>query len=221
MERIPFDPYDFFGYLASGFLLVVAMDLTLGFPSVLGRDLTIVESIGLLIAVYVAGQLIATPAKAILEDGLIDKILGRPSVNLFLEHKPRIRCLLFPGYYSPLPPQTRVRVLEKAKTEGFQGTGEDLFLHVRFSPSMLQDARLMARLSSFLNQYGLNRNLCFTALLVGAGMLLASKFLPQRDPNLLGYAVTALLAGVLLLYRYLKFFRQYSYELFNTYARAK
>ncbi len=43
----------------------------------------------------------------------------------------------------------------------------------------------------------------------------------QANPDLIKYAVADLIAVILLLYRYLKFFRQYSYEMFNAYGRAK
>jgi hypothetical protein len=221
MNRIPFDPYDFFGYLASGLLILVGMDVILGFPHVLGQDLKVVEGAVLLMAIYVTGQIIATPAKAILEDGLIDKILGRPNVNLFREKKPCLRGLIFPGYYAPLPEQTRKKILGKAENEGIMGTGEDLFLHARYNPTILQDQKLMEKLNSFLNKYGFNRNLSFSALIVGIAFLVKIKFSSQPGTELLKYSVTALAAAVLLLYRYLKFFRQYSYELFNTYARSK
>ena len=167
------------------------------------------------------GQLVATPAKALLEDGLVEKILKRPSVNLFLEQKPRIRGLMFPGFYAPLPSETRKRILNKAKTVGINTTGEDLFLHVRFEPVTLENAKLMERLSSFLNLYGFNRNLSFVAMLVGVGLLVAARYLPGQDAATWKYGLSLVVAGILLLYRYLKFFRQYSYELFNTYARAK
>ncbi len=127
------------------------MDAVFGFPKILGREPGVIESIALLIAVYVGGQLVATPAKALLEDGLVEKILKRPSVNLFREQKPRIRGLMFPGFYAPLPSETRKRILNKAKTVGINTTGEDLFLHVRFEPATLENAKLMERLSSFLN----------------------------------------------------------------------
>lgn len=221
MNRIPFDPYDFFGYLASGLLILVGMDLTLGFPHILGQELKVVESAVLLMSIYVTGQIIATPAKAILEDGLIDKILARPSVNLFQEKKPPLLGLIFPGYYAPFPEQTRKKILSKAKEEGVEGTGEDLFLHARYSPSILQDQKLMEKLSSFLNKYGFNRNLSFSSLVVGIALLSKIILSSAPEPELLKYSITALTAAVLLLYRYLKFFRQYSYELFNTYARIK
>jgi hypothetical protein len=220
MTRIPFATYDFFGYLASGFLLVIGMDVALGFPRVLGQNLTPVEIVALLLGVYVAGQLIATPSKAVLEDGLVEKILGRPNVNLFREKRPVIRGLLFPGFYKPLPSAVRERVLSRAGGEGIADPGEALFLHVRYSPEVRADEKLLGRLDTFLNLYGFARNLSFTSLAVGAGLAIRTAW-PGGSPAHRHYAATAIIVGVLLFYRYLKFFRQYSYELFNTYARSK
>ncbi|MFQ5695240.1 MAG: hypothetical protein ACE5HB_04555 [Terriglobia bacterium] len=219
MERLPFDPYDFFGYLASGLLAVVGMDLTLGFPRVLGQDLKVVDSAVLLLGIYVTGQIIATPAKALLEDGLVEKVLCRPSINLFRERRPWIRGLLFPGFYKPFPEHTRRKVLSRAKSEDVRDTGEALFLHVRYSPQILRNEKLMAKLDTFINKYGFTRNLAFTSLAVGIALAVKTGFAP--NPELTRYAATALVAGVFLLYRYLKFFRQYSYEMFNNYASGK
>lgn len=221
MDKIPFSAYDFFGYLASGLLIIAGMDLVFGFPDVLGRDPKVVESAILLLAVYVTGQIIATPAKALLEDTLVAKILKRPNINLFEEKRPFLRGLIFPGYYQPLPAQVRKKVIAKAESQGIKGVGEDLFLFVRFNPSVLNDQKLMVRLNNFLNQYGFNRNLSFTAFLAGAALLFKVKFSAGLDPDLTKYAITALVAAVLLFYRYLKFFRQYSYEMFNTYGGVK
>ncbi len=221
MDRIPFDPYDFFGYLASGLVVIVGMDLVFGFPHVLGQEFKVVESGVLILAVYVVGQVIATPAKAILEDMVVGRILGRPSVNLFKGEKPFLLGLLFPGYYQSLPEQTRKRILDRAESEGVSVTGEALFLHVRYSPVIRDDQKLMEKLSNFLNKYGFNRNVSFSALLVGSALVVKTWASTAGEPDLLRYAVVSLVAGVLLFYRYLKFFRQYSYEMFNTYAQAK
>jgi hypothetical protein len=219
VNRIPFDPYDFFGYLASGLLLIVGMDLILGFPHVSGQDLKVADTILLVFGMYIAGQLIATPAKAVLEDGLVDKILGRPSVNLFRAKRPWVRWLLFPGFYKPLPAQIQARIRAKAESDNAPEIGEAFFLHVRYSPEVLANEKLMGRLEIFLNKYGFARNLAFTSLLVGAALLVKSSM--TYCPDLVRYGWTALVVGVLLFYRYLKFFRQYSYELFNTYSGLK
>ena len=219
MSRIPFDPYDFFGYLASGLLLIVGMDLVLGFPHVFGRDFKMVETILLVFGMYIGGQLVATPAKAILEDTLVDKLLRRPNVNLFREKGPWIRWFLFPGFYKPLPKEIRDRIRSRIASEKAPAAGEALFLFVRYHADILCNEKLLARLDTFLSRYGFARNLAFTSLVVGAALLVKSRF--GSDPHLVRYAWTALVVGILLFYRYLKFFRQYSFELFNTYSGLK
>src|SRR5215510_13241418 len=77
MDRIPLNPYDFFRYLASGLLVVVGMDMVFGFPSVIGTDFKAIESAVLLLVVYVVGHTIATPAKALLEDLVVARLLKR------------------------------------------------------------------------------------------------------------------------------------------------
>ena len=99
-------------------------------------------------------------------------------------------------------------------------SGEALFLHVRYNSDIRANDKTLARLDTFLNLYGFARNLAFTSLIVGLALVTRTWFV-QPDPGLARYAVTALVVGVLLLYRYLKFFRQYSYELFNIYAESK
>ena len=219
VSRLPFDLYDFFGYLASGLLVLIGMQLVLGFPQVLGQDFHPVDTTALLLAIYVAGHIIAGPAKALLEDGLVDKVLMRPSVNLFRTQKPRLRSTLFPGFYKQLPSSVQRKVLAHAKRADITAPGEQLFLHARYHPNTLANEKLMAKLHSFLSQYGFARNMAFTSLLLGCALLLKS---PTPDgvaePNAVSYAWSAIVVGVLLLYRYLKFFRQYSYELFNVFA---
>lgn len=145
MDKIPFDPYDFFGYLASGLLLLVAAQQLLGFPRVVGSGLGFLDSALLLLMVYVAGQIVATPAKAILEDLVVDKILAPPSVVLLADRKPPIKAFLFPGYYKSLPEATRRKVLEKAANAGVSLRGEELFSQVRYGRDVVNNAYLASR----------------------------------------------------------------------------
>ncbi len=218
MNHVPFDPYDFFGYLAPGLLLLVGIERAFGFPHLLGADLKVVDTAVLLLAVYVAGQLVAGPAKTVLEDLLVGGILGRPNVNLFRPRRPWVRSIFFPGFYSRLPDPIRLRVLEKARRDGIAEPGEALFLHVRYSPAILADDKAMVRITAFLNRYGLTRNLAFTCLLITAAMGLKAWLIPHAPPELTRDAIIATVVGILLFYRFLKFYRQHSYELFNLYA---
>jgi len=219
MDKIPFDPYDFFGYLASGLLIIVGTDLVFGIPNVLGKDLKVVDAALLVLATYIVGQIAATPAKALLEDLIVGRILRKPNVNLFQASKPILGTLLFPGFYTELPEQIRNKVRGKAAMAGVADIGETLFLHVRFSPAVLGDDKLMGRLSAFLNKYGFNRNLSFASALVGIAFLIKVRTSSAAEPDLLPYGIIAILISILLFYRYLKFFRQYSFEMFNTYAQ--
>ena len=59
MNRIPFSVYDFFGYLASGFLLIVAVDYVIGEQWVLREDLSVVLGLFWIVVAYIIGQIIA------------------------------------------------------------------------------------------------------------------------------------------------------------------
>jgi hypothetical protein len=212
MDKLPFDPYDFFGYLASGLLLVIGMNFVLGFPKVLGQDLKLVDSCTLILGVYVAGQILATPSKALLEDFVVGRLLRKPSENLMYGRIGPWRHLLFPGFYKQLPPAARQNILEKAG----KLSGEDLFHHVRFSSEVCANDKLVAKIDGFRNKYGFARNLCFTSLLVGLALII--KALLHPNPLFMEYGTTSLVASLFLFYRYLKFFRQYSYEMLSVYA---
>lgn len=215
MDKIPFAPYDFFGYIASGFALLAGMQLAFGFPPVLGRQQTLVDSLFLLLVVYIVGHVLATPSKAILENLVVHRLLRPPSTNLLCERRPMIRAFFFPGYYKPLPPGTRAVIRERARTEGVHEHGEELFLHIRYSSEIRGDEKILARLDGFRNQYGFNRNLCFTTVVVGVCLLVRAAMVHKFEMRT--YGIAALAVGVFLFYRYLKFFRQYSYEMFNCY----
>src|SRR5262245_27511607 len=146
MDKLSFAPYDFFGYLTCGFAFLAGLQMAFGFPPVLGRQLTLIDSLFLLLAVYVVGHVLATPAKAFLEDVIVHRVLNRPSVNLFRERKPTFRGIFFPGYYQPLSKTAQEAVRERVRAEGGRMEGEDLFVHVRFSQELRRDQALMARL---------------------------------------------------------------------------
>jgi hypothetical protein len=86
---------------------------------------------------------------------------------------------------------------------------------------VVQDQKLGEKLNSFINKYGFSRNLSFSALLVGIGCLVKMFLFADSNTDLSKYGITAIITAIFLFYRYLKFFRQYSYEMFNFYGGAK
>ena len=92
--------------------------------------------------------------------------------------------------------------------------GEALFVHT--FGEVKKDEKNMPRLNTFLNLYGFCRNISFTCLIVT--LLLVIGNLALGTPDKFYWALAALVGAVGMFYRYLKFFRQYSYELLVTYA---
>ncbi len=214
MDKLPFSFYDFFGYLASGFLVLITADYVFPGEWIIKDQLSVVMSIFWILVAYIVGQVLAGPAAWLLERNIIGKLLQRPSVNLFRD-PPRVWwAKLFPGYFTPLPTTTRRRIMEKAEVAGAAETGEGLFV-LAFG-IVKADKEAMTRLNTFLNLYGFCRNISFASLscviiiLVGSWQTGLAANLP--------WILVALGCAVGMFYRYLKFFRQYSYELFLTYA---
>ena len=168
-----------------------------------------------MIFAYVAGQLVAHFSAFLLEQLVVARTLGRPT-EILLGRPPRwkILRLIFPNYFRPLPENTQNRVKKQAEIQSGPISGEGLFLQayaiVTSSPVV------QARLDEFRNQYGFARNMSFAFLTSGMAILLAHQL--GSHSVRLRWALISFLVGIGLFYRYLKFFRQYSYELFVRYA---
>jgi hypothetical protein len=87
-----------------------------------------------------------------------------------------------------------------------------------------RDQATLERLNSFLNLYGFCRNLSL-ALILAVPLLLYGalrefdyKTLQGINGDRLAWAAVALVASIGMFYRYLKFFRHYTVEVFMTYA---
>ena len=234
MKEFPFDTYDFFGYIASGLLVLIGLDVLFNVPDILGADIDTVKFLAITLASYIVGQMLATPAKAILEDLVVRFVLGRPSVRLMAERSMGDpRRYLFPNYFEPLRPRVQDKVRERAAEDGrppiskqkSDGTtelvelsGEDLFVRIRFQPEIRTDETLMARMDSFLNKYGFNRNVCFASICLCIAVVLKSDEAGVDQEKFRQYAWLLGSSSVLLFYRYLKFLRLYSFEMFSAYA---
>ncbi len=220
VDRLPFSAYDFFGYLSAGFVLLVGLAAAFTGSEAWQRTPGAGVALLLIVLAYAVGHVIANISGYLIERALVRGILGAPNKVLFEESGPR-RTRLLPGYYSPLPPEQRERVLARAAQAGITEPGEGLFYHcfgVAKGNSVTQ-----ARLENFLNLYGFCRNMAISTLIVAAA-LLAGTILGTANTGALvapgWWAAAALVASVGLLYRYLKFFRHYSVEVYVSYAES-
>ncbi|HEY0684834.1 MAG TPA: hypothetical protein VGD45_21030 [Steroidobacter sp.] len=218
MEKLPFTNFDFWGYLASGFLLLCAVDLAAGYGLIQRENWTIVEGILAISMAYVIGHAVASISSLVLERGLVAGLLGRPNQALFgTSRAPSWLRKLFGFYFELLPGETRTTIFDRAAKAGISRAGEGLFW-LAFAEARASE-RTMARLADFLNQYSFCRNVSLVCFVDAA--LLQWAHLRSGDDAQLLWTRVSLVVGLVLLMRYLKFLRLYSVELFTSFAHAR
>jgi hypothetical protein len=215
MEKIPFSVYDFFAYLSSGVVWLLTADYILRLGLLQKDSVSPVLAVALILFSYVCGHIVAHFSSFIFEHFAVGRILKRPNVIL-LGEKPHwiVFAWVCPNYFRALPKHTQERVVAQAESRGAKGTGEALFLHAY--PVVSAVSSVQSRLDDFRNQYGFARNMSFAFVTSAIALLIAHFVSPH--PVRLRWALLSGFTGIVLFYRYLKFFRQYSYELFLRYA---
>lgn len=221
MDKIPFSAYDFFGCLSSGVIALAGASFAYQGVEVFRLDLNAGQVVGLVIAAYLIGHVVASISSFLLERRLTRRLIGSPTSWLFGgDPLTRWRRILN-AYHKPLPEVTARRVLARAKREAdIDEEGEALFYHC--FGVVRRDEYPRARLAVFLNLYSFARNTSMAALIGAALIGLAIVVNDQVDPTeLWAGLLLAGLVGVAMYLRYLKFYRQYSVELYVTYAEVK
>lgn len=215
MDKLPFGIYDFFAYLSSGAVLLATADYVYALGLLNMKEVSPVLGVALLVLLYVTGQVVGQFSSLFFEQTFLGRFLGRPSA-LLLGGSPRSGMVrfLFPNYHRALPANIQARVKEQARQRNCDAEGEGLFLHA--FPLVTANDKLQARLDIFLVQYGFARNMAFVFLVSGLWITIAHWY--GHHPVSLRWAALAGFSAVSMFYRYLKFFRQYSYELLIRYA---
>lgn len=212
--NIPFTIYDFFAYLSSGSILLIIFDYLFGNSIILQDEVSAPLIFLFVLLSYIIGHVIANLSSSILENIIIGKILDRPIKILFDSSPNKFWKIIFPGYHRKLPQEVIVRMKKQAEDKGFGGEGEALFYHA-FS-HVSQHKELLNRLDEFRNLYGFARNLTLSLLLGSIAFFI--KHFSDPSSTLFAYGLAALILAVAMFYRYLKFYRQYSVQLFITYS---
>lgn len=214
----PFSAYDFFAHLSAGFFIFCAIEYSFDGSWFLGRDHTPIRLAFFIGVSYVAGHLIAHLSSYVLEHKIVRERMGAPEDLLFGNYGdqyPLVFRRLFPGHYSRFPETTQRRVLERAGRAGIPEPGRGLFLHCH--PIALREEASSLRLRTFIAQYGFCRNTCLTSAL--SVLTLCSGLVVGRcNGAKLAWMAFAIIVAVGMFYRYLKFFKQYTEEVFRTYA---
>jgi len=217
LDKVPFSVYDFFAYLSSGSILLVTFDYVFGFGLLSQEKVAPLFAVFLVVLAYVSGHIAAHFSGALLENVVIVRVLKRPNAVLLGEPPRRGFAWMFKSYYRPLPAETIQRIEQQLEARGVKmavDSREAIFLHAY--AVVTANAERQQRLDAFRNQYGFHRNMCF-AFAVSAVAILAAHFMGYH-PVRYRWAILSAVVSVTLFYRYLTFFRQFSYELFLRYA---
>ena len=225
--KIPFSVYDFFGYLAAGFVVVASIDAGFEGGWLLREKHGVVAGLTWTFVAYIVGHLVAQISSAVLEHFIVRKCLRSCEETLFEDPLKTLLTRLFPGYYHPFPPETRSRVLAKAKDlAGLERPSRALFFHCH--PIAMSMSAAKERLATFLNLYGFCRNVSMAAALASAIFFTAALYYADfQTPRItaecakrLWLTLGALVVSVGMFYRYLKFFKHYTEEVFRSYAES-
>jgi hypothetical protein len=214
LDKIPFSVYDFFAYLSSGTILLATADYVMGLGLLQQDKVGPVFAVFLVVLAYVCGHIVAHFSSGLLEHVALGRILKRPNALLLGEAPRRGFVWVFRNYCRPLPTATVERIKKQLESRGVSAMGEAAFLHAY--ALVTANTERQQRLDSFRNQYGFHRNMCF-AFGVSA-VAIAVAHLIGHHPVRWRWSILSAAVSVTLFYRYLKFFRQYSYELFLRYA---
>jgi hypothetical protein len=218
MKDLTLSVYDFFAYLASGFVLLWFVSYAFDLPWFAGAGPSGVL-LQWIIGSYVIGHVIAHLSSAMIEATVVRRWLGRNESTLFGDVT-GWRSRYFPGFFKALPASTQQRVLARATTNGITEPGEGLFYHC--FGVVKNDATAFGRMNTFLNLYGFARNISMACLL-GIAVLAVGALRPFLRGGAPSYEkqwmiLPALVVAIVMFYRYLKFYRHYSLELYVTFA---
>lgn len=224
-DWFPFTNYDFYAYLASGLVLLCAIDFWATGGQLLRRENWTFLQGSVVVAVgYITGQIVSIPASGILE-GFVAHTLLRPPIAVLISAKSN--CLerflsrfLIGRYYAPLPSGTREKILARAEMEtGLSRSKlctlpEEIFAPAHSWARKFEDTR--NRMDDFRNQYGFNRNMAMTSFITT--LLMFDRFRHHDDDIAAVLMVFALLLSLGMMLRFLKFYSSFAAEVFQVYA---
>lgn len=241
MKVIPFSFYDFFGYLAPGFLTLAVFDLAFLNQKLYNSDKSQVAFWVFLVGgAYLIGQVLAFFSYHFYERFIVGKWLQKPATNLLLNRNAGLAEKLFRQYFDSLPKQIREKILKKAIGENLEisalhyaSLSDNKYKNGDLTKDLIRDLKAlylhsyslvkmnelaMAQQDTFLKLYGFARNISLTSLFVIPFIIYQCiRAFSQSWHWLVIFSV----AGVAMFYVYLKFYRWHTRELFLAYSELQ
>ena len=217
-----FTPFEVLSYIVPG--AVVLYGLLLNYPPLDSLEETgnylsdigpaaVLFYAGLLIAAYVVGQIVSALGSVVIHRLIVVPLWGDPIDNLFREGGRR--SALFPGYVASYTPSFKEEWhrLFLGRFEREYGPMDRFLLCLHDVKENTRNT--MARLERHIRLYEFARNLSAAFLVLTVA--LATRWAAGRELLWVGAALASFGMALALLPRYLRFYRSYSDEVFQTF----
>ncbi|HEY2251585.1 MAG TPA: hypothetical protein VGH74_11015, partial [Planctomycetaceae bacterium] len=193
------------GYLICGFLILAACEAACEGTWLVERDWQLDSIVFFGTIALCSGWIVSRIGLALLEDKFLRGCLKSPEQFLFAAAPPASRSwkhTLFPGYYRPLPQETRDRIVEAAERDAFGECGIGLFQYA--AAAVQQEPSILRTLDRNRQLSGICRSLCVGFVAVSAilicGIIWHGLYsgLGKADLRKLGYCVLSLWEALLM-----------------------
>jgi hypothetical protein len=207
--KAPFSIYDFFAYLAPGFLLLVSIDfIFFGLKYSAGfQEHVVVAAIALMTAAYVTGHVIDTASYMAFE--FFNKELS-PRATIF--NRSQLPWLINIAYHPQFSESFWALIKSRTHAEGAADDASSSF-DCAFS-AVFADEKAAKALSTYETLYGFARNVAFTSFVIAVMAL----FAPPGVPRWQLFSI-ACFVGLVLTLRYLRFYHDHTRNLYLLYWR--
>ena len=219
----PFTSYDFYAYITTGMLALAAFDrVFMGSMLANEQDWSFVAIAFWTAIAYLTGQLLAIPSSAILEHVVARRILNPPASILLGLKNPRRREAVFTQAFGarefvPLSVASQRSILRKV-SEKLDIAVEEVDAESAFQcafPIARSSVDSATRLDTFLNQYGMARNVSFASLI--AAFLLLYHGWAETDHVSTNLGIAAVILSIGMFGHFVKFYAAYAREVLRTF----
>lgn len=225
-DWFPLTSYEFYAYLTSGMVVLAAADRALmGSTLASHTDWKVVVAVFWAAIAYLIGHIVAIPSSAIFEHLIAKRLLRDPSTVILGLQPQRFRERCFgtavgAREYEPLPADYRAGIITKlarALNVSEQNIQADAAFQCAFSPARsIPDSA--SRMDTFLNQYGLCRNVSFASLIATVLLTILACRTGDHTDVLLALGAGVLALGLFI--RFIKFYAAYTREVYRAFNKA-
>lgn len=219
--------YEFYAFLTSGMIFLASFDrVFMGSYLATQHSWTVVSGVFWAAMAYLIGQLFAVPSAGILENLIMRKFFYTPTEIILGFKKARCRekvavIISAARQYSPFSEKIKGDIVSSISKE-LDCTDDELDAETVFQcafPYARSDADTVTRLDSFMNQYGMCRNVSFAAFVSAIIFLWEALVLHHLED--IKFVIGLFILSIGMFLRFFKFYSAYARDVLRTYWKIK